>query len=139
MTYKAVYKCSTAYLIAGTKNVDKQLRKITTGRVRDRDVTWFPQLVDKSEYFNCCCYCVELLHIREEYQGAPVLGNEELWRLSGSASSPHRECTTALHGIDNHTKCHVMYSCYYVFRATTLHVTPHPPATHQATPPVRSN
>ena len=34
----------------GTKNVDKQMRKITEGRVRDRGVTWFPELVDKSEY-----------------------------------------------------------------------------------------
>ena len=30
------------------------------------------------------------IHIhREEYQGAPLLGNEELWRLSGTATSPH--------------------------------------------------
>ena len=76
---------------AGTKNVDKLMKKITEGRVRDRDVTWFPQLVDKSEcahvlymhthYGKYCC--------REEYQGAPILGNEELWRLSGPASLPH--------------------------------------------------
>ena len=58
MTYKATYKCSTVYLIAGTKNIDRQLQKITAGKVRDSDVTWFPQLVDKREYFNCCCYCV---------------------------------------------------------------------------------
>ena len=34
----------------GTKTVWKQLQKITQGRVRDRGVTWFPELVDKSEY-----------------------------------------------------------------------------------------
>ena len=33
----------------GTKNVWKQMLKITQGRVRDRGVTWFPELVDKSE------------------------------------------------------------------------------------------
>jgi hypothetical protein len=31
----------------GTKNVWKQMLKITQGRVRDRGVTWFPELVDK--------------------------------------------------------------------------------------------
>ena len=25
----------------------KEIKKITSGRVRDRGVTWFPQLVDK--------------------------------------------------------------------------------------------
>ena len=39
-------------------------------------------------------YYLKIPHIygifthREEYQGAPLLGNEELWRLSGTASSP---------------------------------------------------
>ena len=37
------------YTQTGTKNVNKQLRKVTEGRVRDRGVTWFPQLTDKSE------------------------------------------------------------------------------------------
>ena len=36
----------------GTKNVWKQMQKITQGRVRDRGVTWFPELVDKSEYIH---------------------------------------------------------------------------------------
>lgn len=31
----------------GTKNVAKELAKITKGRVRDRDVTWFTELADK--------------------------------------------------------------------------------------------
>ena len=31
----------------GTKNVAKELKKITTGQVKNRDVTWFPQLIDK--------------------------------------------------------------------------------------------
>ena len=33
----------------GTKNVAKELKKIAQGRVRDRNVTWFPELVDKRE------------------------------------------------------------------------------------------
>ena len=32
---------------------------------------------------------------REEYQDAPLLGNEELWRLSGIASLPHT-CLTCI-------------------------------------------
>ena len=31
----------------GTKNVAKELAKITKGRVRDRDKTWFTELADK--------------------------------------------------------------------------------------------
>ena len=50
----------------------------------------FLNLLTRVRHFNCCLLlCFELLHIREEYQGAPVLGNEELWRLSGTASLPH--------------------------------------------------
>ena len=34
----------------GNKNVAKELKKITQGRVRDRkNVTWFSELVDKRE------------------------------------------------------------------------------------------
>ena len=31
----------------GTKNVAKELAKITKGRVRDQDVIWFTELADK--------------------------------------------------------------------------------------------
>ena len=31
----------------GTKNVAKELAKVTKGRVRDRDATWFTELADK--------------------------------------------------------------------------------------------
>ncbi|XP_064383612.1 uncharacterized protein LOC135332186 isoform X1 [Halichondria panicea] len=31
----------------GTKNVARELKKITEGRVRDRNITWFPELSDK--------------------------------------------------------------------------------------------
>ncbi len=39
--YFICYKC------LGTKNVARQMKKITEGRVRDRDLTWFPELTDK--------------------------------------------------------------------------------------------
>lgn len=80
----------SSYTIAGTKNVDKQVKKITEGRVRDRGVTWFPQLVDKSEwdYGNNSKYYFHHIITREKYQGASVLGDEELWRLSGATSPP---------------------------------------------------
>ena len=38
--------------VLGTKNVWKQMQKITQGRVRDRGATWFPELVNKSEYIH---------------------------------------------------------------------------------------
>ena len=40
------------YMHIGTKNVWKQMQKITHGRVRDKGVNWFPELVDKSEYIH---------------------------------------------------------------------------------------
>ena len=44
LTGNLLYVCDV-----GTKNVSKELKKITQGRVRDRNVTWFPELVDKRE------------------------------------------------------------------------------------------
>lgn len=38
--------------VLGTKNVWKQLQRYTQGRVRDRGVTWFPELVDKRVYIH---------------------------------------------------------------------------------------
>ena len=35
--------------LKGTKNVAKELEKITKGPVKTRGVTWFPELADKSE------------------------------------------------------------------------------------------
>ena len=32
----------------GTKNVARELRKIAEGRVKDQNLTWFPELADKS-------------------------------------------------------------------------------------------
>ena len=67
---------------SGTKNVVKQLVKITQGRARDWDVTWFPELVDKRECLFVCCACaIMCLFIREECQDTFVLGYEQLWRL----------------------------------------------------------
>ena len=34
----------------GTKNVGRTLKKITEGPVRERGVSWFPELVDKRMY-----------------------------------------------------------------------------------------
>ena len=71
----------------------KELKKITEGRVKDRGVTWFPELVDKSKFFfsfffflvltciDMCLVCINLL-IRKKHQGTPLLGNEELWCIT---------------------------------------------------------
>ena len=34
----------------GTKNVAREMKKITEGRVRDKGVMWFPGLIDKSKH-----------------------------------------------------------------------------------------
>lgn len=36
-------------LSKGTKNVGKEMKKVSQGRVRDRGKTWFPELSDKRE------------------------------------------------------------------------------------------
>ena len=52
------------HICLGTKNVAKQMLKMTQGRVRDREVTWFPELVDKDEYsilHVCAMYMCSIL------------------------------------------------------------------------------
>ena len=44
-TKLAIMHKSLSY--AGTKNVAKELQKITKGLVRDKGKTWFPELADK--------------------------------------------------------------------------------------------
>ena len=41
----------------GAKNVSKEM-KITQGRVKDRDVTWFHELVDKRKLLLCLCVLI---------------------------------------------------------------------------------
>lgn len=76
------------WVSAGTKNVSKELRKITQGRVRDREVSWFSELVDKRTYVMvhvpgiCCFSCTSSLIIyetREECKDSSVLVHGELW------------------------------------------------------------
>ena len=48
---KPVATCSGLFMLIlpfeGTKNVAKETKKITEGEVRNREVMWFPKLVDK--------------------------------------------------------------------------------------------
>ena len=82
----------------GTKNVAKELKKITSGRVRDRGVTWFPELIDKS-VLCACCYMGLVCFIREEHQGTPLLGHEELWYFFRLASSIDCQHSGTLQGV----------------------------------------
>ena len=63
----------------GTKNVAKELKKITTGLVKNRDVTWFPQLIDKRKLMFLDLITITCILIRTQYQDPPILGYEELW------------------------------------------------------------
>ncbi len=62
----------------GTKNVAKCLQKVTQGRVRDKGVTWFPELVDKRTFSNSMCNGVLSVLFREEYKGASLLSYEAM-------------------------------------------------------------
>ena len=43
--------CYVCVHCSGTKNVGKEIKKITQGRKRDRNKRWFPELSDKREYW----------------------------------------------------------------------------------------
>ena len=79
LLYTHTHNCTH---MLGTKNVAKEMAKISQGRVRDRGVTWFPEFIDKSKpvYMDCLQFTLMLL-VREKCQNSPVLGHEELWPL----------------------------------------------------------
>ena len=69
--YLLVFSGELIGVIAGTKNVAKQLHRICASTVRTRDRTWFTELFDKgmyfldiliihgiSGYFHVCMFCV---------------------------------------------------------------------------------
>ncbi len=43
-------KACSELFYSGTKNLSKCLQKVTQGRVRDKGLTWFPELVDKRTF-----------------------------------------------------------------------------------------
>jgi len=45
-------------LYLGTKNVEKALKKITAGPVSKKEMTWFPELVDKRKREEHIEYCI---------------------------------------------------------------------------------
>ena len=47
MVRKCVVCCIIFTHILGTKNVSKEIKKVTQGLVRDRGKVWFPELSDK--------------------------------------------------------------------------------------------
>ena len=49
--YLLVFSGELIGVIAGTKNVAKQLHRICAGSVHTRDRTWFTELSDKGMYF----------------------------------------------------------------------------------------
>ena len=73
--------CDMCVCMCEGKNVWKQMLQITQGRVRDRGVTWFPEVVDTSTCVYIECSFVTQLLFMKEYKGSSLLGNEELSAL----------------------------------------------------------
>ena len=72
---------------------------MTQGLVRDRDVTWFPELSDKGKQLSQLLGTI--LHIqlhRAQYQDPFVLGYEELWWGRSSTSANGSEHHKPLQG-----------------------------------------
>ena len=54
------------------------MKKISSGKAKERDITWFPQLVDKRK--RCCPASNTCMYfIRTQYQDTSLLEYEELW------------------------------------------------------------
>ena len=75
----------------GTKNVAKELRKITEGRVRDRDVSWFPELYYKSKMLYTALCTSDIIHICV-HLGVLYLGQSIkthlYWSMKNCGNSP---------------------------------------------------
>ena len=71
-------------------NVAKELAKITKGRVRDRDVTWFTELVDKRVCsILCTCSYIVCSH-RKDY-----------WAMKNCDGCPDTLCELPIVHISN--------------------------------------
>ena len=60
--------------------MSKELKKITEGTKKDREIKWFSELSDKRKSASCSYYNHFFSSIREK---SFKLGNEELWCFSG--------------------------------------------------------
>ncbi len=91
----------------GTKNVARELKKVTEGRVRYRNVTWFPELTDKRKWIDVEVRIMSLINVcsfRAQYQDTLVLGHEELWWGSWCSTADGSQHPQPLQG-----KCHFHY------------------------------
>ena len=74
--------------------------KISSGLVRNRGVSWFPELVDKSR---CIIHFILLYgganSSREEHQNPPILGHEELRWEGRQPETAHRQHPKPLPGL----------------------------------------
>ncbi len=76
--------------MVGTKNVNKELLKISQGTKKDKSIKWFPELSDKRKSYvtfmqvSMCC-----ASNREKHQNSLVLGYEKLWCFSRYSSAAH--------------------------------------------------
>ncbi|XP_064402159.1 uncharacterized protein LOC135347946 [Halichondria panicea] len=78
----------------GTKNLSKCLQKVTQGRVRDKGLTWFPELVDKQKSIK-----VHLYWAMKNCDG----DGQKLRSLIENI---------AMHYQDNHLECHPSSTCH---------------------------
>ena len=98
-------------VIAGTKNVAKQLRHICAGTVRTRDRTWFTELSDKGMYF------VDIL-IKNGISGYSACTKVHLyWCMRNCGGNPDRLCAMIMNISKHFQVCIYIVSvcaCVYV-------------------------
>lgn len=89
LNYISILVCLYVLNSVGTKNVSKEMKKISEGRVKDRGVTWFPELVDKRKD----CFTLNIGTCADWYVfGVPLLGKSVkthlYWAMKNCGTSP---------------------------------------------------
>ena len=89
--------------------------------MKDRSVTWFPELVDKRKLIGQVV-CVWLLFVscsyfRKEHQGSFVLGHEKLWMLPWHASQSCNGHSSSLTGM--------IHTCIHTYAYAHIHIHRH--------------
>lgn len=106
--------CTCQYLmhrhVLGTKNVWKQLQKVTQGRVRDRGVTWFPELVDKSE----CIYTCTMYMCIAQYLIGKSIKTHLYWAMKNCQKSAEN-----LRRLIDNIPAHYQVSMFYPLHTCT--------------------
>lgn len=115
LNYISILVCLYVLNSVGTKNVSKEMQKISEGRVKDRGVTWFPELVDKRKD----CFTLNIGTCTDRY--VPLLGKSVkthlYWAMKNCGTSPDTLRTLILNIPEHYKVCIISRTYIYTLRA----------------------